>query len=105
MTVLTQENGGISAWFVLSAISQLSLEIKTGRNFYGKRSVYSGLAQRGLLAPGSPTRATKRNKMLALANLLTMCEDNGLATGEVGVSARKTLDAACIEEGVVIEPV
>jgi hypothetical protein len=105
MTVLTQENGGIRAWFVLSAISQLSLEISTGRNFYGKRSVYSGLAQHGLLAEGSPTRATKRNKMLALANILTMCKDNGLDTGEVGKTAQATLDKACIEEGVVIEPV
>lgn len=103
MTVLTQENGGIRAWFVLSAISQLSLEISTGRNYYGKRSVYSGLAQHGLLAEGAPTRATKRNKMLALANILTMCEDNDLSTGEVGLRAKQVLATACDEEGVVIE--
>jgi hypothetical protein len=102
MTVLTRENGGIQAWFVLSAISQLSLEISTGRNFYGKRSVYGGLAQHGLLAEGRPARATKRNKMLALADILDMCDENGLATGAVGRTARETLATACAEMGVVI---
>lgn len=101
---LTKENGGIRVWTILSAISQLSLELKTGHNFYGKRSVYSGLAQHGLLAAERGTRATKRNKMLALADILTMCEENGLDVGEVGTSARETLAKACIEEGVVIEP-
>jgi hypothetical protein len=89
--MLTQENGGITAWYVLSAISQLSLELKTGQNFYGKRSVYSGLAQHGLLAPERGTRATKRNKMLALADILTMCEENGLDVGAVGTSAQNRL--------------
>lgn len=102
-TTLTRENGGIQAWYVLSAISQLSLEISTGRNFYGKRSVYSGLAQHGLLAPERGKTATKRNKMLALADILLAAKEQGFDTGEVGVTAQATLDAACAEMGVVIE--
>lgn len=101
MTVIDTPQG-ISHWFLLSAVSQLGLEIKTGRNFYGKRSVYSGLRQHGLLAPERPDRATKRNKMLALADILDAASDQGIDLGEVGRSARATLDAACAEMGVVI---
>lgn len=101
MTVIDTPQG-IRVWTVLSAVSQLALELKTGHNYYGKRSVYAGLAQHGLLAEGRSPRATKRNKMLALADILTMCKENGL-DGEVIASAQATLDKACAEEGVVIE--
>ena len=92
MTTLTQENGGISAWYFLSAISQLALEVKTGRNYYGSTSVLKGIQQRGWAPAG---RCTRRAKLEALANLL-----DGQPAGPVIDLARQTLAEALEKDGL-----
>jgi hypothetical protein len=89
---------GISAWYFLSAVSQLSLEIKTGRNYYGKTSVLKGIQARGWTSVTG--RATKVNKMVALTELL-----HEQPASPVVNLARETLAAACAEMGITIEAV
>jgi hypothetical protein len=86
----------INNWYVLSAVSQLALEIKTGHNFYAAGSVYKGI--RANLVDGLPPRATMRNKLMCLATLL----ENLPAGGAVVESARETLNAKLEELGLQI---
>lgn len=85
----------ISMWYVLSAVSQLTFELKTGRNYYGKTSVYTGI-RRNMIAD-LPARATVPNKLIALNCILTNCPDE---TGEVWDEARTVLAAKLEELGL-----
>lgn len=95
MSFVLDQPAQISNWYFLSAISQLSLEIKTGRNFYGKVSVYKPLRERYM--PGFPARATVQNKLLMLATLLEAAPDED---GPVFTSARATLADKLAELGL-----
>lgn len=100
MTVLDQP-AQISAWYYMSAVSQLALEIKTGQNYYGSRgSVLKGIQARGLTSVTG--NATRRNKLLALAELL-----HEQPSSPVVDLARKTLAEALEKDGLVIveEPI
>jgi len=88
---------GINTWFYLSAVSQLGLEIKTGRNYYGRTSVLKGIQARGMTSVTG--NATKINKMLALAELLWEQPSSPVID-----LARETLQAACDEMGIEIKP-
>lgn len=100
MTVLDTP-AQISAWQFVSGISQLSLEVKTGTNFYGSRgSVLKGLQARGWTSVTG--RATKKAKVLALAELIATARDNGL-DGPVTDLAQKTLTEALDANGWVLE--
>ena len=90
---------GIANWYYLSAVSQLGFELRTGRNYYGRVSVLKGIQARGWVSVTG--RATKINKMLALAELI----HGQPATSPVINRAREALAAACEEEGVTIESV
>ena len=89
----------ISGWYYLSAVSQLSLEIRSGRNFYnnGKRSVYGALRGRIIPADMLHPAATRANKVLALAML---CYDQ--PAGPVIDAARALLDEVADTEGLVV---
>jgi hypothetical protein len=87
---------GINMWRVLSAVSQLGLELSTGTNFYGRTSVYTGI-QRNMV-DGLPVRATKRNKCLALATILGHMDASTLA-GPVCTRAARVLADVMAEEG------
>ena len=84
----------INGWQYLSAVSQLTSEIETGRNWYGKTSTLTALVRRGIFPP---QRATRTNKMLALAMLI-----HDVPGGPVVDHARKALAKACAEDGVII---
>jgi hypothetical protein len=99
MTVSLDKPEQINAWYVLSAVSQLSSEISTGHNWYGRTSVYTGI--RANLIEGLPARATKRNKILALATMLENLPADVLA-GPVCTRAAKVLSDALAAEGLVI---
>lgn len=86
---------GISNWYFLSAVSQLHLELKTGMNYYGKTSVLKALQLRGYTSVTG--RATVRNKVLALAELL-----EGQPSGPVIDLARATLAAKLDELGLQV---
>lgn len=73
MTVSLDKPAQIGMWRVLSAISQLTSELSTGHNWYGKTSVYKGI--RLNFIDGLPERATKQNKCLALATFLENLDD------------------------------
>jgi hypothetical protein len=98
MTVLdTPEQ--INAWRYLSAVSQLSLEVQLGTNYYGSRgSVLKGIQANGWTSVTG--RATRRNKLLALAELL-----HEQPSSPVIDLARKTLAEACEADGIQIVPV
>lgn len=101
MTVSLETPEQISYWYFASAVSQLTYELKTGHNYYGKTSVYKGIRMN--MIPGLPARATVRNKLLALATLLDAVGD-GQADGPVFVSARQVLAAKLEELGLEINP-
>lgn len=67
MTTVLDKPEQITAWYYLSAVSQLALELKSGHNYYGRTSVLKGIQQRGWAPAG---KATRLNKALALAGLL-----------------------------------
>lgn len=92
----------ISAWQFMSAISQLTLELKTGLNFYGHRgSVLKGIQARGWTSVEG--RATKRNKLLALSELLDTAIRVDLHDGPVCQSAEEFLAETLAEMGVTID--
>ena len=72
MTIIDTPNG-IANWRFASAVSLLSLEISTGRNYYGKVSVYKAIRRDYI--DGLPERATVDNKILALMTLLENATD------------------------------
>lgn len=91
----------ISAWYFASAISQLTLELKTGLNFYGhKGSVLKGIQQRGWTSVEG--RATRKAKVLALSELLDTAARIGL-DGPVVTSGEAELERQCDDLGVTIE--
>lgn len=93
-TVLDQP-AQISNWYFLSAVSQLTLELETGRNYYGKTSVYKGIRMRFI--PGLPERATVRNKLVAMGCLLDAVEGED---SEVFAKARTVLQVKLNELGL-----
>lgn len=95
MTTTIDTPEGIQRWYLLSAISQLGLELSTGRNFYGKTSVYKGI--RLNLVDGLPERATLRNKCLAMVTLLQHAP-----AGPVAARAQAALAKVLSENGWVI---
>ena len=99
MTVVIDTPAGISNWYFLSAVSQLTLELQTGRNYYGKTSVYKGI--RLNFIPGLPARATKRNKVLALGCLLNSSSDQ---TGPLFEKGREVLASTLEEMGLELNP-
>lgn len=99
MSVSLDKPEQIGAWRVLSAVSQLASEIKTGENWYGRRSVYAGVRMHFI--DGLPERATKRNKCLALATFLENLPEEILA-GEVCTRARTVLDEALTANGWIV---
>lgn len=94
MTVLDQP-AQITSWVYLSAVSQLSQEISTRTNYYGKRSVYSGIRGRIIPAEMLPARATRTNKVLALTMLVY-----GQAGSAVIDRAREVLADVAAVEGI-----
>lgn len=99
MTTSLDTPAKIGAWRVLSAVSQLALEIKTGQNYYGRTSVYKAI--RLHFIDGLPERATLRNKCLALATFLTNLPED-IKAGPVCTSASQTLATALAENGWTI---
>lgn len=89
----------ISNWYFLSAVSQLTLELETGHNYYGKVSVYKGIRARFI--PALPARATVQNKLIAMATLLEAVDGE---PGEVFEHARKVLAAKLAELGLELMP-
>jgi len=85
----------ISNWHFLSAVSQLTFELETGKNWYGKTSVYKGI--RNLFIPGLPPRATVQNKLVAMGMMLEAAEGDD---GEVFDKARTVLAAKLEELGL-----
>lgn len=98
MTIIDTPEG-ISNWRFMSAVSQLSLELSTGTNFYGSRGSVYGPIRRDYI-PGLPERATKRNKLIALATLL-----EGQPAGPVVDRARATLAEVLDAAGLVLTQV
>lgn len=96
--MLTKENGGIDFWRFASAVSQLSFELDTGRNWYGKTSVYKGI--RLNFIPGLPARATVRNKLVALGCMLDAVPADKRADGGTFNKAEKVLAAKLEELGL-----
>jgi hypothetical protein len=93
MTVVLDQPAQIANWRLMSAVSQLALEVSTGENFYGsKGSVYHPIRRDYI--DGLPARATMRNKCLALATFL-----NNLPDGPVVRNARKSLEERLAKEG------
>lgn len=96
MSVVLDTPAQISGWVYMSAISQITLEIKTGTNFYGKVSAYKGVRGRIIPAEMLPARATRLNKIMALTMLVW-----GQPSGPVVDSARDLLGKIAAEEGIV----
>lgn len=88
---------GISNWRLMSAISQLSLELSTGTNFYGKVSVYKAIRRDYI--EGLPERATFNNKCLALRTFLDNLDEVTLA-GPVCTRAQEVLTRVMAEKGL-----
>lgn len=85
----------INGWYYMSAVSQLTLEIRTGHNYYGKTSAYTGIRGRIIPADMIPARATRTNKIMALT-LLCYGQDSG----PVIDGARKVLAEVEATEGI-----
>lgn len=100
--MLTKENGGIAFWQFASAVSQLTLEVETGNNYYGKTSVYTGLRRNYM--PGFPARATLRNKLLMLGCLLQQVPAEEIAKSEVFSHGKRALDTKLAELGLELTP-
>lgn len=98
-TTVIDTPAGIANWYYLSAVSQLTLELRTGRNYYGRTSVLTALVNRGWF---EPQRATKRNKLIALATLIDNAGDE--ATGPVFDRAIETVANVSKEMGVILVP-
>lgn len=94
MSTVLDQPGQINAWYVLSAISQLSSEISTGQNWYGRTSVYAGIRRN--LIDGLPPRATLQNKCLALATLI---QNSPQPEGPVTTRAREVFRKALADNG------
>ena len=87
---------GISNWRLMSAISQLSLELTTGQNFYGKVSVYKAIRRDYI--EGLPERATLQNKCLAMRTFLDNLPDD-VKAGPVCTRAAESLAKVMAEKG------
>lgn len=98
MTIIDTPEG-IATWRYLSAVSQLSLEISTGMNYYGKTSVLTALCNQGVFPA---MRATKKNKLIALA---TLVDNMGDDDGPVVTRAREVIAQGCDELGIELVPV
>lgn len=94
-TIVLDQPAQISGWFYLSAVSQLTTEIRTKTNYYGKVSAYSGIRGKIIPAEMLPPRATRVNKIMALTML---CWDQ--PGGPVIDAAREVLATVEREEGV-----
>lgn len=88
----------INHWVFASAISQLALEVKLGINTSSRGSVLKGIQARGWTSVTG--RATRRNKLLTLAELL-----HEQPSSPVVDLARRTLAEACEADGIQIVPV
>lgn len=88
---------GIANWRLMSAISQLSLELSTGTNFYGKVSVYKAIRRDYI--DGLPERATFANRCLALRTFLDNLPQEVL-DGPVCTRAAETLTRVMAEKGM-----
>lgn len=102
MTISLDTPQQISAWQFMSAISQLTLELQTGMNYYGHRgSVLKGIQARGWTSVEG--RATKRAKLLALSELLDTAKRVGIHDGPVCAHAEKLLAETLASMGLMIE--
>lgn len=95
MSIVLDQPEQINGWVYMSAVSQLALEIRTRTNYYGKRSVYSGIRGRIVPAEMLPARATRQNKILALTLLC-----HGHAPSPVFNLAREVLAEVAAVEGI-----
>lgn len=87
----------MSGWVYMSAVSQLSSEISTRTNWYGKRSVYSGIRGRIIPADMIGARATRENKILALTMLCWEQEPSPVID-----RARAVLAEVTATEGIIV---
>jgi hypothetical protein len=99
MTVSLDKPEQIGAWRVLSAISQLTSEISTGHNWYGRTSVYVGVRMNFI--DGLPPRATLQNKCLALYTFLSNLPQE-ILDGPVCTRAAKVLADKMAEKDWVL---
>jgi hypothetical protein len=86
----------IGGWYYMSAVSQLTSEIRTKTNYYSKGSVYHGILNN--IVKGAiplPARATRQAKVMMLTAL---CYDQ--APSPVINSARACLAQVAREEGI-----